>query len=109
MSNASILLSELKPLLDAASEKGIDLRGLSDGVDGRIPIADYFRIQRDIAVASDDLTAVLSKRKLTFKTGHFLVAQMQRVQCARRSGGPRRLGHVHAAARGARRRARRCG
>ena len=77
MSNASILLSELKPLLDAASEKGIDLRGLSDGVDGRIPIADYFRIQRDIAVASDDLTAVLSKRKLTFKTGHFLVAQMQ--------------------------------
>ena len=74
MSNASILLSELKPLLDAASEKGIDLRGLSDGVDGRIPIADYFRIQRDIAVASDDLEpeqSVLHRSEgLRPRTGH---------------------------------------
>ena len=77
MSNASILLSELTPLLDAASEKGINLRGLSAGADGRIPVADYFRLQRDIAIASDDLTAVLSERRLTFKTGHFLIGQMQ--------------------------------
>lgn len=83
MSGALVLLEEIRPLLDAASEAGLDIRGVSDGSatyheEGpAIPVADYFRLQRDIALASDDLTAILSERKLTFKTGHFLVAQMQ--------------------------------
>ena len=86
MPQASVQLAEIKPLLDAAVERGIAVPHLDalhasaiaeDAHDGEIPIADYFRIQRDIALASDDLTAILSSRKLTFRTGHFLVAQMQ--------------------------------
>jgi AraC-like DNA-binding protein len=85
MSHASVLTEDIKPLLDAAGEYGLDPESLLQGAathtaaDGgaMISIADYFRVQRTIALASDDLTAVLSSRKLTFKTGQFLMSQMQ--------------------------------
>lgn len=87
MAIASVRLAEIAPLLDAAADRGIPVPDLKaygasedpagEAADIQIPIADYFRIQRDIALASDDLTAIISSRKLTFRTGHFLVAQMQ--------------------------------
>ncbi len=81
MSRAFVEIGDIQPLVDAAVEHGVDLAPFiqrsDEGGDARIEIADYFRIQRSLALASDDLTAVISSRKLTFKTGQFLIAQMQ--------------------------------
>ncbi|MEL6753229.1 MAG: helix-turn-helix transcriptional regulator, partial [Pseudomonadota bacterium] len=43
----------------------------------QLSIIDYFRIQKDIALAADDLTAHFSRRRLTFRTGHYVVSQLQ--------------------------------
>lgn len=40
-------------------------------------IADYFRLQRDIARALDDLTVQMSTRKLTYETGRFIISQIE--------------------------------
>lgn len=84
MAKAFVEIGDIQPLVDAAVEHGVDLApflGVSADVLGQsvtsIAIADYFRMQRSLALASDDLTAVISSRKLTFKTGQFLIAQMQ--------------------------------
>ena len=84
MSIATVTLQDIQPLIRAAAKLGVDAPsaiGLppNAGADTaqEIPIADYFRIQRAMARAADDLTANISSRKLTFKTGHFLVAQMR--------------------------------
>lgn len=79
MSQATVLLGHLQPLIDAAKAGGVDLRMIEEkGAGGEIAIADYFRLQREIGLASDDLTAQLSSRKLTYKTGSFVVSQLQR-------------------------------
>lgn len=91
MSGASVLLGEIRPILETAEQGGLDVRALlaRRGLDQAyvskadttaIPIADYFRIQRDIAQFSDDLTATLSSRKLTYKTGQYIVTQMQQAR-----------------------------
>jgi AraC-like DNA-binding protein len=85
MPEASVYIDDMMPLIKAAGDLGIDTSGLpgdaepgAAAADGpTISIGDYFRVQRNIALASDDLTAVLSSRKLTFKTGQFLMAQMR--------------------------------
>ena len=77
MMNASVRVEDIAPLLQAASELGLEAGALVPAGARDIPIIDYFRIQRTIALASDDLTAVISSRKLTYRTGQFLLSQMQ--------------------------------
>lgn len=78
-------------MLSSALESGVGvddilrLLGLPDGMaqtapETRLPLVDYYRIQRDIARSLDDLTAQLSERKLIYKTGSFMVAQVQQVK-----------------------------
>jgi len=43
-----------------------------------LPLVDYFRVERDIARALDDLTAHLSTRKLTYKTGEFILNEIKK-------------------------------
>ena len=88
MRHASVQFGQIRPILSVLSDSGTDVgkilsgRGLpaqSDATPDDYPvvITDYFRLQRDIAVAMDDLTAQFSSRKLTYKTGQFVVSQMQ--------------------------------
>ena len=46
--------------------------------DASIDLADYFRIEGEVARQLDDLTAHLSERKLTYETGAFVTSQMSR-------------------------------
>lgn len=92
MAQATILLEQIRPILELAETSGIDIASLvqkpvrpgapmrDDTLPADISIADYFRLQRDIARASDDLTARFSSRKLTYKTGHFVVSQLQQAK-----------------------------
>lgn len=94
MMNASmptIEFRQVEPMLRSALESGVEvdeilrLLGLPDGMDRTapdtpLPLVDYYRIQRDIARLLDDLTAQLSERKLIYKTGSFMVAQVQQVR-----------------------------
>ncbi|MEM5518171.1 helix-turn-helix domain-containing protein [Henriciella sp. AS95] len=92
MAQATILLTQIRPILELAETSGIDTASLinasgppaenadSGKAPAEINIADYFRIQRDIARVSDDLTARFSSRKLTYKTGHFVVSQLQQAK-----------------------------
>ncbi|WP_084419756.1 helix-turn-helix domain-containing protein [Henriciella litoralis] len=77
MSDACVKVEDIEPLLQAAGDLGLDTAALVPAGANTIPIIDYFRFQRTIALASDDLTAVISSRKLTYRTGHFLLTQMQ--------------------------------
>ncbi|MCR9193648.1 MAG: helix-turn-helix domain-containing protein [Hyphomonas sp.] len=43
-----------------------------------VALADFFRIEGEIARQLDDLTAHLSERKLTYETGAFITSQMKR-------------------------------
>lgn len=81
----------LRPILVSLQRDGVDLgpvlkrRGLPGSLeachgDTELSIVDYFRIQKDIALAADDLTAQFSRRRLTFRTGHFVVSQLQQAQ-----------------------------
>jgi len=81
---------QLEPLLQEARCAGIDVNDvlLSVGQEmlcpdhvratAILPLADYFRIEEEVARRLDDLTAHLSERKLTFETGAFVTAQMSR-------------------------------
>lgn len=88
MRHAALSFQQLRPILTALADDGIDVgavlakRGFGCDMgairdDMALSIVDYFRIQRDIALAADDLTAHFSQRKLTFRTGHFVVSQLQ--------------------------------
>ncbi|MEQ9317158.1 MAG: hypothetical protein RLN72_14995, partial [Henriciella sp.] len=88
MAEPYVRLNDIKALLDMAADLGVsapeairsELPSSSDGsfaVDAGISIADYFRLQSAIAHVADDLTASISSRRLTFRTGHFIVSQMQ--------------------------------
>lgn len=91
MRHACLEFWQIRPILEAVAGEGVDIarilvrRGLGPGLDDtdphhRLGIVDYFRIQNEIALALDDLTAQLSSRKLTFRTGHFVVGQLQRAR-----------------------------
>eukprot|EP00919_Chromeraceae_sp_WS-2016_P002972 GHVR01007291.1.p1 GENE.GHVR01007291.1~~GHVR01007291.1.p1 ORF type:complete len:331 (+),score=32.75 GHVR01007291.1:755-1747(+) len=84
----SVLFSQVRPILVSAAESGVDVEGiltrlgLVEGMratdpERRLELKDYYRIQRDIAQSLDDLTARLSERTLTYKTGNFVIAQAQ--------------------------------
>lgn len=88
MTSTTIRFGDIRPILDSVARSGVSveqlprLQGFLEAADGvedsaQLTITDYFRIQRDIALAFDDLTAQLSDRRLTFKTGHFVVSQLQ--------------------------------
>ncbi|MEZ6002210.1 helix-turn-helix domain-containing protein [Hyphomonas sp.] len=81
-------IGQIAPILAWAEEAGVDV----DRVAGRIgiepdvlqnaphtklPLADYFRIQSEIARSLDDLTAQLSERKLLYQSGSFVVSQLK--------------------------------
>lgn len=81
-------LSEISPMLASVKAAGGDLRAVlaqhvSDGaadisdLPDDIALSDYFRIERDIARQSDDLTAQMSTRRLTYTTGKFVVSHLQ--------------------------------
>lgn len=81
-------IGQVEPILSWASEAGVDIDqilerlGLAPGTHRHAPhtrlnLADYFRIQRDIAHALDDLTAQLSERKLLYQTGSFVISQVK--------------------------------
>ncbi len=85
---AEIEFWQIKPMLASVTDQ-IDIDALLHGVglrstdehktaDSVFNLATYFRIQRDIARALDDLTLHLSSRKLTYQTGNFVVDQMKR-------------------------------
>lgn len=85
-----IPVSRLEPLLREAAQAGLDSddilisAGLSDlagaphDLAPSLPLADFFRVEGEVARRLDDLTAHLSARKLTFETGAFVTAQMKR-------------------------------
>lgn len=72
---------EIEALLAAACADGVDTATIttrySPDPNQDIPLIDYFRIERDIARALDDLTAHMSTRKLTYQTGSFVVDQVK--------------------------------
>ena len=81
---------QLESLLQEAERSGIDtdlvLESLGFGhlcepharASARIELADYFRVEGEVARQLDDLTAHLSERKLTYETGAFITSQMGR-------------------------------
>lgn len=85
-----IPVSRLEPLLHEAAQAGLDAEdilkeaGLPEMIGKRpeageaLSLADFFRVEGEVARRLDDLTAHLSARKLTFETGAFVTAQMQR-------------------------------
>ena len=86
--HAEIAFGQIRPILNAVRQSGVEvdrllaLQGFSDGLDeiddqSPLDIIDYFRFQRAIAIAFDDLTAQLSDRKLTLRTGHYVISQLQ--------------------------------
>lgn len=81
----------IAPLLKAAAGNHLGLNrllsdlGYQDGLagletSGLIPLSDYYRMQRDVAKALDDITVSLSERKLTYRTGDFVVEQLARAR-----------------------------
>ena len=85
-SQPTVRLAQIVPLLDTVTADGVDTdiilsrydisRADTDHV--TVPLVDYFRIERDIARALDDLTAHLSTRKLTYQTGEFVLEQIKK-------------------------------
>ena len=81
---------QLENLLNEAERSGINAlqvlnslgyHHLSDEnvrAQSSIDLADFFRIEGEIARQLDDLTAHLSERKLTYETGAFITSQMKR-------------------------------
>ncbi len=85
---AKVKLDHLRPILMSAADNGVDVdQILADiGVDGgmvavtpgtQIDLVDYYRLQRGIGRVLDDFTSHLSERRLTYKTGSFLVSTIQ--------------------------------
>ncbi|MCR9271495.1 MAG: AraC family transcriptional regulator [Hyphomonadaceae bacterium] len=81
---------QLEPLLQEAERSGIATRKVlkslgfealgspAERAQAELRLADYFRIEGELARQLDDLTAHLSERKLTYETGAFVTAQMGR-------------------------------
>lgn len=88
--NAHLSGRQLASFLDEAERAGVNtqdvLRSLGqDALCDRVVLAgselsliDFFRIEGEVARRLDDLTAHLSERKLTFDTGAFVTAQVDR-------------------------------
>jgi len=82
----SIRLAQISPLLETVAKDGVDTDTILSryGIEKieedhtSIPLVDYFRIERDIARALDDLTAHLSTRRLTYQTGEFVLEQIKK-------------------------------
>ncbi|WP_321490043.1 helix-turn-helix domain-containing protein [uncultured Hyphomonas sp.] len=81
-------IGQISPILAWAEEAGVDLDRVAGriGVDPdvlqnaphtKLPLADYFRIQSEIAKSLDDLTAQLSERKLLYQSGSFVISQLK--------------------------------
>lgn len=81
--------AQLEPLLREAERAGMELKDIwaSIGRDystgsqfhpAQLSLVDYFRLEGEVARRLDDLTAHLSERKLTYQTGAFVTAQMNR-------------------------------
>ena len=86
-STTRIQFKQVQPFLQSAASSGVEVErilrfiGINEMMDRVAPdaelkLVDYFRIQRDIAQSLDDLTAQLSERKLTYKTGNFVISQL---------------------------------
>lgn len=86
---AFVSASQLTPLLEEAVRSGVDIedvllslghesldRAVSASRDARLTLAEFFRIEGEVARRLDDLTAHLSERKLTYETGAFVTSQM---------------------------------
>lgn len=81
---------QLEPLLQEAERSGVQvdevLKSLGhealcqkrSRLNADLSLLDYFRIEGEVARRLDDLTAHLSERKLTYETGAFITAQMNR-------------------------------
>lgn len=79
---------QLDSILREAERAGIDSSDVLESLDFarfnapdaraelRIPLSDFFRIEGEIARRLDDLTAHLSKRKLTYDSGAYVNARM---------------------------------
>lgn len=67
--------------LRTSEDAGVDTRRVlrDNGVEAKQPLSlpQFFRVERDIAKALDDLTAQLSERKLTYKSGAFVLDQLR--------------------------------
>lgn len=83
-----VRLDRLLPILESARRSGVDVDqllldiGVAHNIAAIAPhthidLIDYFRIQRRIGQSLDDLTSHLSERRLTYKTGTFLVSSIQ--------------------------------
>ena len=81
-------IGQIAPILNWAGSEGVDVDriisriGLTPGVlqdapNTKLPLADYFRVQSEIARSLDDLTAQLSERKLLYQSGSFVLSQMK--------------------------------
>lgn len=80
----------MQPLLHEATRAGVQIETVlkSIGYDyllapkknetAKLSLFDFFRIEGEIARRLDDLTAHLSERKLTYETGAFVTAQVNR-------------------------------
>ena len=86
-----IYFRQVRPFLLSAASSGVDVDrilpfvGLKQGLEQVPPetelkLVDYYRLQRHVAQALDDLTAQLSERKLTYKTGNFVISQLSQSQ-----------------------------
>ena len=82
-----IELGQIRPVIESARAHGVHVDelfeelGYADPID-QLPdatplkLSDYYRLQRLTARTLDDLTLKLSERKLTYKTGDFVLSQM---------------------------------
>lgn len=73
-------IASVQPLLEAAENACVDTQSILDtyAIENHLTLTDYFRVQRDIARQTDDLTANISTRKLTYQTGSFVVEQISK-------------------------------
>ena len=73
--------ARFKEFLKASELAGVNTdrilleNGITDPA--KLSLAQFFRVERDIARTLDDLTAQLSERKLTYKSGAFVLDQLQ--------------------------------
>lgn len=84
-----VTFGQIRPILSSLRDGGLeigrilrqqDLSGVLDEIsdDTQLSLTTYFRIQRAIALTVDDLTAHLSNRKLTYRTGQYVVSQIEK-------------------------------
>ncbi|MEO1642726.1 MAG: helix-turn-helix transcriptional regulator [Pseudomonadota bacterium] len=82
-----IKVADIRPVLSIAERDGVNAiailhrygANIADP-DARLSLVNYFKVERDIARATDDLTAHLSTRKLTYQTGSFVVDQVKKAK-----------------------------